>query len=168
MNAGGRLVVVAGASGCGKTAVGTALAERLGLPYADGDDFHSAANRAKMNAGVPLTDDDRVPWLGAVGGWLAEHEDGGGVVSCSALRRAHRDELRRHAAGAVFAQLRCAEAVLAERLQTRTDHFMPASLLSSQLAILEPLEPDEAGVVLDCARPVDELVAECVRWLAAR
>ena len=166
MSGSGPLVVVGGASGCGKTVVGTALAEQLEVPYADGDDFHSEANLARMHAGVPLTDEDRAPWLNAIGGWLAEHEDSGGVVSCSALRRGHRDTLRSHAAVTVFAQLRCDEAVLAERLQARSDHFMPASLLSSQLAILEPLEPDEAGVVLDCARPVGDLVAEFVRWLS--
>ena len=164
----GPLVVVAGASGSGKSKVGTALADELGVPYADGDDFHTEGNRAKMRAGTPLSDDDRGPWLDAIGGWLADHRPGGGaVVSCSALRRSYRDQLRSRAPGAVFCQLLGTQETLAARLNARDGHFMPASLLASQLAALEPLAPDEPGLALDCTRPVESLVAEFVGWLTA-
>jgi gluconokinase len=161
------LVVVSGVSGCGKTTLGEALAKRLDLPYADADDFHSPGNRAKMHAGIPLSDVDRTPWLDAIGRWLAEHSPGGGVVSCSALRRRYREQLLVWAAGAVFFQLCCPEEVLTQRLGTRKGHFMPLSLLPSQLAALEPLEHDEPGLALDCSRPVERLVEECVSWLPA-
>lgn len=159
------LVVVGGVSGSGKSALGEALAGRLGLLYADGDDFHSPSNVAKMRAGEPLSDGDREPWLDAIGRWLAAHAASGGVISCSALGRDHRSRLLSHAAGTVFCQLRCAEEILAERLRERSDHFMPPSLLASQLAALEPLAPAEPGVVLDCSKPLDDLVADFMGWL---
>jgi gluconokinase len=145
-------IVVMGVAGSGKTTVGTALADRLGLPYADADDFHPEANVAKMRTGRPLDDADRLPWLHAVGGWLAAHPDGG-IVSCSALRRSH-------AADAVFLHLAGDADLITARVAARTDHFMPASLVSSQLQLLEPLRIDEVGVVADLARPVAELVDE--------
>jgi gluconokinase len=160
------LVVVGGVSGSGKSVLGEALAGRLGVPYADGDDFHSPANVAKMASGQPLRDDEREPWLDAIGRWLAEHAASGAVMSCSALSRHHRSRLLDHAGDAVFCQLRCSKETLTERLAGRSDHFMPSSLLASQLAALEPLERDEPGVVLDCSRPVDDLVADVVRWLS--
>jgi gluconokinase len=139
-------IVVMGVSGSGKTTVGLALAARLGLPYADGDAFHSAANVAKMHSGIPLDDADRAPWLDAVGAWLAAHD---GVMSCSALRRAYRDHLRAFAPGAFFVQLNVDHARLQARLDAREGHFMPSSLLRSQLATLEPLAPDEKGELID-------------------
>jgi gluconokinase len=142
-------IVVMGVSGSGKTVVGRALAARLGLPYADGDDFHSAANIAKMKSGLPLDDADRAPWLDAVGAWLAERD---GVVSCSALRRAYRDRLRCFAPQALFVQLNVDPRVLKERVEARQGHFMPSSLLGSQLATFEPLAPDEHGIILDNTR----------------
>jgi gluconokinase len=148
-----------GVAGSGKTTVGTALAARLGLPYADADDFHPEANVAKMRAGRPLDDADRLPWLAAVGAWLAGHPDGG-IVSCSALRRDYRDLLRSYAEDAVFLHLTGDADLITARVAARTDHFMPASLVSSQLQLLEPLRIDEAGVVADLARPVAELVDE--------
>ena len=152
-------IVVMGVAGSGKTTVGTALAERLHLPYADADEFHPEANVAKMRAGHPLDDADRLPWLRAVGAWLAGHADGG-VVSCSALRREYRDLLRSFAPDAVFLHLTGDPDVITARVAARTDHFMPASLVASQLHLLEPLRHDEAGVVADLSRPVADLVDE--------
>jgi gluconokinase len=153
-----QLIVVMGVCGSGKTTVGQALAERLGLPYADADEFHPAANVAKMTAGEPLDDSDRAPWLAAVGRWLAEHP-GGAVVSCSALRRTYRDMLRRSASGATFVHLAGDADLVATRVAGRTDHFMPASLVASQLALLEPLATDEGGLTVDLGWPVEEIVA---------
>ena len=155
----GPRIVVMGVAGSGKTTVGTALAERLHLPYADADDFQPEANVAKMRAGHPLNDADRMPWLHAVGNWLAGHPDGG-IVSCSALRHDYRELLRSHAPDARFVHLTGDPAVITARVAARTDHFMPASLVSSQLELLEPLRTDEAGVVADLARPVSDLVDE--------
>ena len=155
----GPRIVVMGVSGSGKTTVGTALAARLDLPYADADDFHPATNVAKMRAGRPLDDADRMPWLVAVGSWLGTHPDGA-VVSCSALRRSYRDLLREAAPDAVFLHLAGDADVVTARVAARTDHFMPASLVGSQLELLEPLRTDEAGQVADLTRPVDELVDE--------
>lgn len=153
-------VVVAGVSGSGKTTIGVALAERLGVPFCDGDDLHPAANVAKMGAGTPLTDADRWPWLDDVGAWLAERE--AGVVACSALRRAYRDRLRAVVPDLQMLLLDGAPDLIRRRQAGRGQHFMPASLLDSQLATLEPLDPDEAGTTLDVADPVDVLVERFV------
>lgn len=152
------LVVVMGVSGSGKTTVGQALADRLGLEYADADSFHSEVSVAKMASGRPLDDDDRAPWLESVGLWLAQHSDDGAVVGCSALRRRYRDVLRDAAPSVVFLHLSGDPAVLTERVTNRPGHFMPASLMTSQLTTLEPLEADERGIVLDLSAPVDDLV----------
>lgn len=150
-------LVVMGVSGSGKSTVGAALAERLDVPFADGDDLHPAANVARMGAGEALTDEDRWPWLDAVGTWLAAHPDGG-VMACSALRRSYRDRLRSHAPTTRFVHLDGDPDLVAERQAARRDHFMPASLQGSQQATLEPLDPDEAGVRVDVALPLDVLV----------
>jgi gluconokinase len=142
------LVVVMGVSGSGKSTVGTMLADRLGVPYAEADSFHPPANVRKMAAGTPLDDEDRRPWLDAIAGWLSEHADGGGVVSCSALRRRYRDRLRASGARMFFLHLDGSEELIARRLAERKGHFMPRSLLRSQFATLEPLEPDEQGAVV--------------------
>jgi len=152
-------VCVMGVSAAGKSTVGTALALTLGVPFVDADDLHSDANRAKMAAGIPLTDDDRWPWLDAVGARLRDERDSGLVVACSALRRAYRDRIREAAPGVVFVHLTGTPELLAARAGARTDHFMPPALLVSQLATLEPLEDDEAGLVADVAAPVGALVA---------
>jgi gluconokinase len=154
------LLVVMGVSGSGKTTVGLALSERLGLPFADADDFHSPASVAKMAAGIALEDADRLPWLREVGRWLAAREDTGAVVSCSALRRLYRDVLREAAPGAFFVHLHGDAEVVRRRVAGRPGHFMPASLVGSQYAALEPLEAGENGVVLDFSRPVDRLVED--------
>src|SRR3954453_10638661 len=156
------LVVVMGVSGSGKSTVGAALAQRLGVPFEDGDDLHPAANIAKMSAGVPLNDDDRYPWLEAIGEWLAAHQGGGGVVSSSALKRKYRDQLRRHVPGLQFLHLYGSREVIAARQATRAGHFMPASLLASQFATLEPLAPDEHGLVIDVAQSVNTIIQEYV------
>lgn len=160
----GDLVVVMGVAGAGKTTVGTALAARLGAPYADADDFHPAANVAKMRAGVPLDDEDRRPWLAAVGAWLTAQASGG-VVSCSALRRDYRDALREHAPRARFVHLDGAAAVVAQRVAARTDHFMPPSLVASQVALLEPLGSDEDGLTVPLDWPVERILTHLLDTL---
>ncbi|MEV0354449.1 gluconokinase [Nocardia sp. NPDC050697] len=145
-----------GVSGSGKSTVGALLAARLGVPFLEGDDLHPAANLAKMRAGIPLTDADRWPWLAAAGARLAAT---GGVLSCSALALRYRDRLRELVSGVLFAHLDVARAELARRLAARRGHFMPASLLDSQLAALEPLRPDEPGWTIPASGPPDELAA---------
>lgn len=156
--------VVMGVSGSGKSTVGAALAQRLGVPFADADDMHPAANIAKMAAGHPLDDDDRHPWLERIGAWLADHP-AGGVVSCSALKRKYRDQLREHVDGLEFLNLQGSHEVIARRQASRPGHFMPASLLASQFATLEPLQPDENGVVIDVDQSVDAIVEQYVRTM---
>ncbi|MER6134052.1 gluconokinase [Streptomyces sp. NPDC001815] len=142
------LVVVMGVSGSGKTTVGRLLAQHLGVPYAEGDDFHPASNVAKMRAGHPLQDDDRHSWLESVAQWLAGHEDGGGVVACSALKRRYRDRLASAAPHVAFLHLDGSPELIAARITARRGHFMPPDLLRSQLADLEPLGDDEAGATI--------------------
>jgi len=143
-----RRIVVMGVSGAGKTTVGMELARLAGLRFEDADGLHPPDNVAKMAAGTPLTDADRAPWLFAVGGILAASE-GGLVVACSALKRAYRDAIRAAAPDTVFVQLSVPRAELSDRVANRPGHFMPVSLLDSQLETLEPLEADESGVVVD-------------------
>ncbi|MCW2795503.1 gluconokinase [Nocardioides sp.] len=151
------LLVVMGVSGSGKSTVGAALAQRLRVPFADADDFHPEANIAKMTRGEALDDRDRHPWLEIIGEWLAAHPEGG-VMSCSALKRRYRDQLRHHAPAAVFLLLEGGREVIERRQASRPGHFMPASLLSSQFATLEPLAPDENGIVIDVDQSVDAIV----------
>jgi gluconokinase len=159
------VVTVMGVSGSGKTTVGAALAQRLRVPFEDADDLHPPANVAKMSAGIPLDDADRLPWLRAVGAWQVQHAVTGGVISCSALRRSYRDILREAAPDQVFIHLAGDRDVIARRVAGRPGHFMPAALVDSQFATLEPLGPDERGVTLDVDRPVDTLVDACVAAL---
>ncbi|MBB4904472.1 gluconokinase [Actinophytocola algeriensis] len=151
------LVVVMGVTGSGKTTVGTALAERMGVPFADADDFHSPENVAKMRSGVPLTDVDRRPWLLAIGAWLAKHDEGA-VVTCSALKRVYRDTLREAAPTITFLHLHGDKDTVRARVAARKGHFMPQSLVDSQYADLEPLEADEKALVVDFALPVEVIV----------
>jgi len=160
------LITVMGVSGSGKTTVGAALAQRLRVPFADGDDFHPPANVARMAAGIPLTDADRAPWLQTLAGWLREHDAVGGVISCSALRRDYRDVLRAGIGRTVFVHLDGSPEVVARRVEGRPGHFMPASLVRSQFATLEPLTPDERGLALDLDQPVDALVDAAAHALA--
>lgn len=162
---GGLLVVVMGVSGSGKTTVGELLAQRLGLPFADADQFHSKANIAKMAAGVPLTDEDRWPWLESIGRWLGDHEESGAVAACSALRRAYRDVLRRHAPGLWFLDLTGSPELMTERIEHRGHHFMPASLVGSQFDTLEPPGADERSIAEEVTMSPDEIVTEFVAAL---
>jgi gluconokinase len=151
-------IIVMGVSGSGKSAVGAALAQRLRVPFADADDFHPQANIAKLTAGVPLNDDDRYPWLEAIGEWLAARCDSGGVMSCSALKRIYRDQLRRHCPGMLVLHLTGSPEVIRRRQASRPGHFMPASLLASQFQTLEPLEADERGVAIDVDQDINSIV----------
>ena len=159
------LVVVMGVAGSGKTTVGAALARRQCLAYADADTFHDKASVAKMAAGHPLNDDDRSPWLEAIGQWLVAHDETGGVASCSALRRRYREVLYSAAPRVRFLHLDGDPRVVNQRVAARLDHFMPASLVSSQLETLERLESDEAGCRLDLSATVDDIVADFIATL---
>jgi gluconokinase len=156
-------IVVMGVSGSGKSTVGAALAERLGVPFADADASHPEANIAKMAAGKPLTDEDRYPWLEAVGEWLAHHGDGG-VMSCSALKRKYRDQLRTHCPKVEFLHLTGAPELISLRQAGRRGHFMPRSLLKSQFDSLEPLGPEEDGIAIDVGQAVDAIVETFLSW----
>jgi gluconokinase len=156
-----------GVSGSGKSTVGVALARRLGVPFVDADTLHPPANIAKMTAGEPLDDKDRYPWLENVGEWLASHRDGG-VVSCSALKRKYRDQLRAHCPRVEFLHLSGSPELIGGRLAARSGHFMPAALLRSQFDALEPLGADEAGVTLDAGQDVDAIIDAFLAGSAAR
>ncbi|GAA3552930.1 gluconokinase [Streptomyces osmaniensis] len=160
------VVVVMGVAGTGKTTIGPLLAARLGVPYAEGDDFHPQANIAKMSAGVPLDDDDRWPWLDAIGTWAHERAGLGGVVSCSALKRSYRDRLRAEAPGVVFVHLSGDQPLIEDRMAHRQGHFMPTALLDSQFATLQPLQADEAGVAVDVAGSPEEITRRAVEALS--
>jgi gluconokinase len=160
------LIVVMGVAGSGKTTVAALLAGRLGAAFAEGDDFHSPANVAKMAAGTPLTDDDRWPWLRSIRDWLAAQRAAGraAVIPCSALKRAYRDVLR-EAGPVLFVHLTGSHELLAERIQTRKGHFMKPAMLASQLATLEPLGEDEAGITVDIAARPAQLVDDVLAYL---
>jgi len=157
-----------GVSGCGKSRIGARLAETRGIPFIEGDAFHSSGNVAKMAAGIALTDEDRADWLQALRARLAER-DGDVVLSCSALRRTYRDVLRGEGDDAQddvrFVHLAGARDLLAERMGNRPGHYMPGSLLDSQLATLEPLQADEAGITLDIAATPEQLVEQIQAWI---
>lgn len=150
--------VVMGVSGCGKSTVGKAVATRCGMAFVDGDDLHPETNIAKMARGVPLDDKDRAPWLATVGCTL-ENQDGPIAIGCSALKRAYRDLIRSQVSGKVhFVHLDASKDLLLERVNSRTDHFMPPALLDSQFDALERLERDENGVEIDIAKPLADVV----------
>lgn len=161
------VVVIMGVAGTGKTTIGPLLAARFDVPYAEGDDFHPQANIDKMSAGTPLGDDDRWPWLDAIGAWAHERAGHGGVVSCSALKRSYRDRLRAAAPGVVFVHLGGDRALVEDRMAHRQGHFMPTALLDSQFATLQPLEPDEAGVSVDVAGSPEEITGRAAAALDA-
>ncbi len=167
MEGGTQHIVVMGVSGCGKTTVGEGLAAALGWPFDEGDRYHPAANVAKMSAHVPLTDEDRWPWLRALAGLIAAHERKGesSVLACSSLKRAYRDLLRTGAPRVRFLHLHGSFEVLADRLAGRRGHFFPPDLLRSQFATLEPLGPDEDGIVVDVALDPDTQVRHGLRDL---
>jgi gluconokinase len=152
--------VVMGVSGAGKSEIGARLAAALGVPFLEGDSFHPAANVAKMSAGVPLNDDDRAGWLQTLRNEIsAARERGDGLVlSCSSLKRRYRDLLRNGDPELRFAHLHGEREILEQRMRTRPGHYMPASLLDSQLRDLEPLQADEAGLRLELTQPPEQLV----------
>ena len=162
-----RQLVVMGVSGVGKTTVAKELSARVGWTFTEGDEFHSEAAVATMAAGRPLTDEDRWPWLRRIGGWMSEQIAAGrpSVVTCSALRRAYRDVLADGRPEVVFCHLVGDREQVAGRLDRRTGHYMPASLLASQLAVLEPLQPDERGVTVSAEGTPDEVVARVLAKL---
>ncbi len=153
--------VVMGVSGCGKSSVGQALATALAIPFVEGDDFHCPTNVAKMSAGVALTDADRSDWLLQLQAQIraCRQANTALVLSCSALKRRYRDLLRAADPALCFVHLHGTRELLGARMQGRAAHFMPLSLLDSQLAELEPLQADEAGLRLDIGAPPAELVA---------
>lgn len=156
-------LVFMGVSGTGKSTIGVPVSAALGLTFGEGDDFHPEANVAKMSRGEPLTDEDRWPWLRSLADWTAQRaaRGEGTGLACSALRRAYRDVLREGAPDTVFVHLKGSRETLVQRMGSR-DHFMPTSLLESQFATLEELQPDELGVVVDITKPLDAIVADLV------
>jgi gluconokinase len=151
-------IVVMGVSGCGKSTVAQALALRLGLPFIEGDDLHPPNNVAAMRAGTPLTDENRRGWLQAVAAALAQAENTGAVLTCSALKRSYRNQLRASAPGLQLVHLTGPQSLLAERLQSRAGHYMPASLLQSQLDTLEPPAADEGALTHSIAQSAQRIV----------
>lgn len=154
------VIIVMGVSGSGKTTVAQGIATTMGWEFAEGDSFHPVANIAKMASGHPLTDEDRWPWLRAIGSWIDGHDrsDTSAVITCSALRRAYRDLLREGRSTVRFAQVTADPELIEERMQHRRGHFMPASLLPSQLATLENLQSDEPGQVVSSAGAPDHVL----------
>ncbi|GAA1146904.1 gluconokinase [Ornithinicoccus hortensis] len=159
-------VVVIGVSGSGKSTIAAELAGRLNLRFADADDFHPPANVAKMSEGIPLTDEDRLPWLQSLATWMRERGAAGEstVLACSALKRSYRDLLREGGGQVAFLHLDGPAETILSRMRTR-DHFMPPSLLESQVATLEPLEADEPGTALDLTLTREEIVDRAEDWL---
>jgi carbohydrate kinase (thermoresistant glucokinase family) len=157
--------VVMGVSGCGKSSIGLQLASALEVPFLEGDTYHSYANVAKMTAGVPLTDADRADWLQALHNEIrdARLRNSGLVLSCSSLKRRYRDLLRSADPELRFAHLAGPRQLIADRMAARKYHYMPPALLDSQLATLEPLQDDEAGIVLDIAQAPEELVRQILQ-----
>jgi gluconokinase len=155
-------IVVMGVSGSGKTSVARELTRQLGWEYIEGDDLHPEANVAKMAGGIPLEDEDRWPWLQRIADVIGEHEAAGTslIITCSALKRSYRDLLREGHPSVWFAHVDVSRDVLAERLHNRTGHYMPPSLLDSQLATLEPLGDGEPGDVIAGDGPLEQTVTE--------
>jgi gluconokinase len=167
--AGTTSIVVMGVSGSGKSTVAAELVARLGWEFAEGDEFHPAANVEKMRAGHPLDDDDRWPWLRTLADWIGEHERAGRsvIVTCSALKGSYRDLLRDGHPSAWFAQVTADAELIRRRIESRTGHYMPPSLLDSQLATLEPLQPDEPGAIISGEGSPEAVVAELLAALDA-
>ena len=156
------ILIVAGVSGSGKTTVGAMLAGRLNWPFADADDFHPAANIEKMRSGIPLTDEDRQPWLRAIAAWMDERiaGDESAVMTCSALRRSYRDTLLGGRAGVRMVFLAPDREVLAKRLAARQGHFFSGQLLGTQLDALEPPQPDENVITVNpVGNPADTVTS---------
>ena len=165
-------IVVMGVAGCGKSTAGTEIARHLCVTFLEGDQLHPAANVEKMAAGVPLTDEDRYPWLEAIGAAIKSRvvRSEGVVAACSALKRAYRAILRERSGTGnelIFVYLSGSQELISERLKLRTGHFFPASLLDSQFATLEPPQADERHVVADLRMPLEEMIAQVMRDIEA-
>ncbi len=154
-----------GVSGVGKSTIGRGLATALGVPFADADDFHPPANVAKMRAGTPLVDADRWPWLDAIGAWLDQRGGAGGVVTCSALKRSYRQRLLATRPGVRLLYLHGDPALVMARQAARENHFMPASLMASQYATLEPPGPDEAAIAMEVDDDPAAIIAAALKHL---
>ncbi|ASK27067.1 gluconokinase [Neisseria chenwenguii] len=160
--------VIMGVCGCGKTTAALAMQKHLDCPYAEGDEFHTQANRDKMGAGIPLTDEDRYPWLGNLRDWMTQQAESGAahtVVTCSALKRQYRDILRGAKGKVAFVHLSPPHDTNLERMLARKGHYMKAEMLTSQLAILEELGADEYGIKIDNAGAPEAVEAEILAWL---
>jgi gluconokinase len=162
-------IVVMGVSGSGKSTVAAELVSRLGWPFAEGDEFHPPANVEKMRAGTPLDDDDRWPWLRRLADWIGEHEAAGTsvVVTCSALKRSYRDLLRDGHPSVWFAHVTADAELIRGRVEQRQGHYMPPSLLDSQLATLQPLQPDEPGAEISGAGAAAEVAEHLLGALSS-
>lgn len=152
-----------GVTGCGKTTVGIALAQKIGVAFIDSDGLHSASNKRKMASGTPLNDSDRAPWLRAVSEVLLNHESV--VVACSALKKSYRDMILAEAPTSIFIHLSGSKELISGRLRERSHHFMPIELLDSQFQTLENLHQTENGKSIDISKPVDEIVMEIIAWI---
>ncbi len=157
-------VVVMGVSGCGKSAVGKRIASALGLPLVEGDEFHPQPNIEKMRHGLPLDDQDRAGWLQRLAGELARFPSGA-VLTCSALKRAYRDQLRAAAPNLRFVYLALSEQQALARVAGRDGHFYPPSLVASQFEALEDPSRESGVLALDATLPLDAVVREAVDWL---
>jgi len=162
------VIVIMGVSGSGKSTVAGILAGQLGWDLEEGDDLHPDENIAKMSQGIPLTDDDRQPWLETIASWIIEHSMAGvpGIITCSALKKKYRDILRER--DVVFVFLSGSKDLIGRRLSMRLDHYMPPSLLDSQVAALEPPEPDENALTIDAGRSPAQEASEIVNALGLR
>jgi gluconokinase len=162
------VVIVIGVSGSGKSTVGRALAEAMAVPFLDGDELHTEANIAKMAAGTPLDDEDRLPWLASLAVRIGEMASAdGGVIACSALKRKYRDALLAAAPSVRFLQLAVDKEAARQRVAARASHFMPAALVDSQFCDYEPLQRGEPGIVVDAMRELAEKVGAFERYLSS-
>jgi carbohydrate kinase (thermoresistant glucokinase family) len=162
-----RVIMLMGVSGCGKSTTGAALSRTLGWPFRDADSFHPPANVAKMSRGVPLTDEDRWPWLAAIAQWIDARCEAGerGIVTCSALKRAYRDRIVGTRSDVRLVYLKGDMHVIGQRLQGRKHHFMPASLLESQFATLQEPDADEGALIVSIAMPPRRVVGTIIARL---
>jgi gluconokinase len=164
------VLVIMGVSGSGKSTIAALLAERLGWTFEEGDSLHPKANVDKMAAGIPLTDEDRWPWLAKVADWIDGRLDMGenGIITCSALKRSYRNVLNRRGSGVEFVYLAVSRVQLEQRVEHRPGHFMPASLLDSQLDTLEPPALSEPAIEVDASTDPQLVVDRIMRQLGLK
>ena len=164
------VLVIMGVSGSGKSTIAALLAERLGWTFEEGDSLHPTANVEKMAAGIPLTDEDRWPWLAKVADWIDGRLDTGenGIITCSALKRSYRNVVNRRGSGVEFVYLAVSRVELEKRVEHRPGHFMPASLLDSQLDTLEPPALSEPAIEVDASTDPQLVVDRIMRQLGLK